>query len=370
MTESLSRYIDLILSFIYEIIVSIFEIRKWRVEFPPELLNLPKIQAESVYADGAMIINQLSNECKTQRGIRKKTANIENIDLSFISGSLYKERSIIQDENTSYAERMWSINSLATVPTRRSIHSHGFSNLMVICIILESLFTYGLMYSIASIGFTGGLADTVNTRYLIYSTIAIPSCLIGLYVFLFKRKLNPELSIWKQIASIYFLLEGTKMITDFWNVCRFITNINENDQWYMLLTSRHHPKLADTLIVTEQTPLDCVSFIGHLKQGNCGKPNNILIMYIITLFLTGLISLFIIYKLVSHTIYVNRFRTKRDSKNENMTYNIIVEQIRNSDKGTNKREDKKDVVRTIPETDFSMFNSRRFAHQQEREERG
>ena len=363
----------------------------WRIRLPPNLLNRPKIDPSSIYADIPIKISflarhensplhvigrkhsytqtedeYLTSEAESRfSGVPPKTTGRRRLrpgprssippqkkDITKGDTREGDPKLLLEDDNIElnngyyggpttshpydyfYTKASGQVGMRTNASTTRSLHHHGPSLLVTLALLAEACITTGLAYLLIGIGVTGGLAEMVNTRFLLVSTPAPLSIILGFYFFVLAKRLDPESKFILGLATIYFALELLKFSTDIWNIIRFITEVSLNDQWYLLLTSRDYPRTTGSTLaqseisnviqspnlqmgglndntVGEVAANACVSFVHQLKEGHCGKPRSILILLIVSLTISAVISMFFLMYMIGHTILAENYRYRK-----------------------------------------------------------
>jgi hypothetical protein len=342
----------------------IARILAWRIRTPPHFLNSPRISHESIYADIPLKLRYLTKTRFVRQNtpssrhklassppgidrhkvttlpiqkpfrrygrpvhlppppqVRHHTDPIEdsdNDDSYTINGGYYNT-----NVTKIWIQDLFQVDKNGPCTTPESIHHHGFSGIIGVLLIMQMCIAYSLVSILIAVGLSGGLADLVNTNYLVISSPVLLSVPIALYLFLFATNLNPDTRFTKNITFLYFILEAIKGGSDIYNAVRLIEDVMGNEHWYALVLSRGKAKgggtgfeigpdrlsdIGDNMVgVSEST---CSSFGVYLKQGFCGNPHYIIILFIVTLIITGLISIYFILSLFIHTISAENYRNK------------------------------------------------------------
>jgi hypothetical protein len=344
----------------------------WRIRPPPHFLNYPRISHESIYADIPLKLRYLTKtrfvRQNTPSSRHKLASSPPGIDRHkgpaipiqkpfrrygrpvYLPPPLQVHRhhdhhhhhhaDAIEDSdnddsytinggyyNTNvtkiWIQDLFQVDKNGPCTTPESIHQHGFAGTIGVLLIVQMCIAYSLVSILIAVGLSGGLADLVNTNYLVISSPVLLSVPIALYLFLFATNLNPDARFTKNITFLYFILEAIKGGSDIYNAVRLIEDVMGNDHWYALVLSRGKTKGGGTGFEIDPDRLStigenmagvsestCSSFGVYLKQGFCGNPHYIIILFIVTLIITGLISIYFILSLFIHTISAENYRNK------------------------------------------------------------
>ncbi len=266
----------------------------WQIHLHPDRLNRPKIPPDSIHAEDFLGDGRPHYPYDSSR-MSPDDSRGEQTPPKYRK---VRRRMGGKSTTSEFQKEGGPSHSISHRHYRSQMHQHGFNNLEVFLLLIQSWIMWGFIFMLFAIGTTGGLSETVNSQFVLASFPSLISINLGLYLFLFGRRLDPESNWVLMLATLYFLCETAKFCADYNNVYRFFTQVTENDQWYMLLTSRDLPYVdpSDHTIHTgdDAGHEECLTFIHHLKHGHCGKPHSILAIFMIAMFTTGSISLYII----------------------------------------------------------------------------
>lgn len=155
---------------------------------------------------------------------------------------------------------------------------------LVISILMQSWILTGMLYLAVAVGAEGVLAEAVEIKYLKYSTPALVSVPLGLYIFAWGG-LQARTPTARNVMTVYGAAEICKAVGDVLNLFRYITLVHSRQHWSVLLTNEVPRWLA-----TKVEARDLEKLRAEFQHGGCGEPHAIILILLVSIAVTTVLS--------------------------------------------------------------------------------
>jgi hypothetical protein len=148
----------------------------------------------------------------------------------------------------------------------------------------QSWILTGMVYLAVAVGTEGVLAEAVKIQYLKYSSPALVSVPLGLYIFAWGG-LQARTPTARNVMTVYGTAEICKAVGDVLNLFRYITLVHSRQHWSVLLTNEVPRWLA-----TRVEARDLEKLRAEFQHGECGEPHAIILILLVSIAVTTILS--------------------------------------------------------------------------------